>query len=83
MSLTLELQYDPDGYGGVILLCDDEEAMRVAKVLRFPWTPNCKVYVTVNFEGLTEENHMLDSQEGGGDAQQGLFDQSPDHRETR
>jgi len=77
MSLTLELSLDRDGgYGGVILLCDDTEAMRLSRIMKFPWTPNCKVYVTINWDGLTGENCYANSQVEGGDANTGSSDPS-------
>jgi len=74
MSLTLELQFDREGgYGGTILLCDDEEAMRLSRIMRFPWTPNCKVYVTINWDGLTGESCYANSQEEATDGNPSLF----------
>jgi len=58
--IVLELQMLEDA-AGVILQCDDTEAMRVSQIMRFPWTPNCKVCVTFNVEGLDRRDLPLDS----------------------
>jgi len=74
MSLTHEVRLDTEeGTASVLLQCDDKEAMRVARIMRFPWTPNCKVFVRLDCEALTDENCILNSTEEGGDARQGSF----------
>jgi len=68
MSLTLECFLDVDGgEGGVTLQCDDTEARRIAQILRFPWTPNCMVIVTIAASGLTDEFRINTSQGRGDD----------------
>lgn len=81
--ITREVYIDTEGGEVEVLLqCDDEEAMRVAQIMRFPWTPNCKVSVSIACEALTDENCYLNSQEEGGDARQSQLDLSdvPDRR---
>jgi len=71
MSLTREVHLDTEeGYASVLLQCDDEEAMRVAQIMKFPWSPNCKVSVRLDCEPLTDENCYLNSTQEGGDARQ-------------
>jgi len=74
--ITLAVYVDTEaGEGSVSLQCDDEEAMRVAKVLGFPWTPNCRVVVNIDAGGLTGEfsNEKLLSR-GGDPCQLPLVD---------
>lgn len=68
----LELNAE-DGYATVLMQCDDEEAMRISRILRYPWTPNCKVCVYFSTEGLdTSDLHTQDDE--GAACQTKLFE---------
>jgi len=68
--ITHELQIDMvDGIAGVILELTGEERYAVLRAVNAPLSPewSCKVFVTLNYEALTEEAKHLSSPLGSGD----------------
>jgi len=65
-----ELQIDQlDGIAGVIMELEGRERLAVLQAVNAPLSPewSCKVYVTLNYEALTEEALHTKSPLGSGD----------------